>query len=71
MFAAIATVVLMLILNGLPWLYHPCLKNERFLRATDDRFFIVIEARDPLFYRRKSQEFLKSLGATAVEALEA
>lgn len=71
LFAAIGCVTMMLLLSKLPWLYHPCLKNERFLRASDDRFFIVIEARDPLFYRRKSQEFLKSLGATAVEALEA
>lgn len=68
--SAIGAVVFMLMLNKLPWLYHPCFKSERFLRATDDRFFIVIEARDPKFYRRRTQAFLESLGATAVEALE-
>ncbi len=69
--AAIGCVVCMMLLNKLPMLYHPCLKNERFLRATDDRFFIVIEACDPKFYREKTQTFLESLGADAVEAIEA
>ena len=69
--AAIGTVVFMLGLNKLPWLYHPVFKSERFARATDDRFFIVIEARDPRFYREKTEDFLRSLGALEVEELEA
>jgi hypothetical protein len=68
--AAVGCVLLLLLLNRLPWLYHPCFRSERFLRATDDRFFIVIEARDPKFYRGRTEEFLRSLGAAAVEALE-
>jgi len=52
-------------------LYHPVFKSDRFRRASDDRFFIVIEARDPKFYRVKTEEFLDALGATAVEELEA
>ena len=71
LFAAIGAVVLMFVLNKLPRLYHPVFKSQRFLRATDDRFFIVIEARDPRFYREKTEDFLRSLGATAVEPLEA
>jgi len=69
--AATSCVGLMLLLNGLPWLSHPLLGNKRFLRATDDRFFIVIESRDPRFFRSRTEEFLKSLGAKAVEAVEA
>ena len=69
--AAIGCVVSLLGLNKLPWLYHPCFKSERFRRATDDRFFIVIEARDPQFYSSRTESFLRSLGATAVEPLEA
>ena len=69
--AALGTVTCLLLLNKLPMLYHPCFKSERFLRASDDRFFIVIEARDPEFYRNKTESFLQSLGATAVEELEA
>jgi Protein of unknown function (DUF3341) len=69
--AATSCVGLMLLLNGLPWLSHPLLANKRFLRATDDRFFIVIESRDPRFFRSRTEEFLKGLGAKAVEAVEA
>jgi hypothetical protein len=68
--AAMGCVVLLMLLNKLPCLYHPCFKSERFLRATDDRFFIVIEARDPLFSRGETEEFLRSLGPDAVEELE-
>ena len=68
---SIGTLVILLLLNKLPMLYHPCFKSERFLRATDDRFFIVIEARDPKFSRSRTEAFLKTLGAAAVEALEA
>jgi hypothetical protein len=68
--SAVGCVILMFALNKLPMLYHPCFKSERFLRASDDRFFIVIEARDPKFYRNRTEEFLESLGATAVEELE-
>jgi hypothetical protein len=60
-----------MLLNKMPWLYHPCFKSKRFLRATDDRFFIVIESHDSLFVRGKTGEFLESLGPVAVEELEA
>ncbi len=69
--AAVGCVVMMFGLNKLPMLYHPVFKSDRVRRASDDRFFIVIEARDPKFYRGKTEAFLDSLGATAVEALEA
>ncbi|MFM7807120.1 MAG: DUF3341 domain-containing protein [Planctomycetota bacterium] len=69
--AATSCVGLMLLLNGLPWLSHPLLANKRFLRASDDRFFIVIQARDPRFFRSRTEEFLKGLGAKVVEAVEA
>jgi len=70
LFSALGCVVLLMLLNGLPRLYHPCFKSERFGRATDDRFFIVIETRDPLFYRARTEVFLRSLGSAAVEELE-
>ncbi len=69
--AAVGCVVMMFGLNKLPMLYHPVFKSDRFRRASDDRFFIVIEARDPKFYRVKTQAFPDALGATAVEELEA
>jgi hypothetical protein len=68
--SALGTVGFLLLLNGLPRLYHPVFKSARFARATDDRFFIVIEARDPKFVRTRTEEFMKSLHPISVEALE-
>ena len=71
LFAAIGTVVGMLVFNNLPLHYHPLLKNERFRRVTDDKFFLVIEARDPKFSRTRTEAMLRSLGPSTVEAVEA
>lgn len=68
--ASLTAVFGMMIINGLPRLYHPLFKSKRFARATDDRFFIVIEARDPKFSRSRTEEFLQSLHPASVEALE-
>ncbi|RJP21901.1 MAG: DUF3341 domain-containing protein [Candidatus Omnitrophota bacterium] len=68
--SAVTTVFALFGLNGLPRLYHPVFTNQRFRRATADRFFIVIEANDPLFDAEKTQSLLSSLGATAVEVVE-
>ena len=68
--AALGAAGLMLLLNGLPRLYHPTLKSARFARATDDRFFLVIEARDPKFSRRTTEALLESFDPISIEALE-
>lgn len=70
LFSALACVKLMFLFNGLPMLYHPLFKSNRFRRATNDRFFISIESRDPKFLPKKTEEFLRSLGPVAVEAVE-
>lgn len=70
LFAALTCVFGMFLLNGLPRLYHPLFRSNRFLRATNDKFFLVIEARDPRFLRGKTEAFLKSLNPVAVEAVE-
>ncbi|MEE9385576.1 MAG: DUF3341 domain-containing protein [Nannocystaceae bacterium] len=59
----------MLGLNGLPRLHHPVFNSERFRRATDDRFFIAVEARDPN-YGPQTRRLLESTGAASVEELE-
>lgn len=68
--AALTAVFGMLLLNKLPWLYNPLFKNRRFRRVTNDRFFIVIYASDPLFAEPKIASLLLALGATAVEKVE-
>ena len=67
LFSAFAAFFGMWGLNGMPRLYHPLFTNKRFRRATQDRFFIVIEARDPQFDAAKTRAFLASLGGSPVE----
>ena len=59
--AAITTLVGMLALNKLPQLYHPLFRSGRFKRATDDRFFISIEAADPQFDAERTRSLLEGL----------
>ena len=70
LFSALTTVGLMFAFNGLPQLYHPLFRSKRFRRASDDRFFVVIEARDPRYFKARTSEFLESLDPVAVEEVE-
>jgi len=68
--AALTTVFAMLALDRLPMFYNPLFKSERFRRATDDRFFIAIDAGDPEFEEQATEELLRSAGAAAIERIE-
>jgi Alternative complex III, ActD subunit len=68
--AALAAVLGMLALNGLPRPYHPVFNVPAFERATRDRFFLCIEATDPQFDRSRTRSFLESLRAQAVFEVE-
>lgn len=70
LFAAIAAVLGMLALNGLPMPYHPIFNAPRFALASRDRFFLCIETKDPLFDREKTGRFLATLGARVVSEVE-
>lgn len=69
LFAALATFFGVLMLNGLPRFYDPYSQSERFRRATADRFFISIDARDAAFDAPRLQHLLTEAGATAVETI--
>jgi hypothetical protein len=56
--AALLGALGMLALNRLPQPYHPVFNVERFGLATQNRFFLCIEARDPYFEREETREFL-------------
>ncbi len=70
LFSAFGAFFGMLALNQLPELYHALFTSERFRRATSDRFFISIEAKDPRFDLEKTRAFLETLGGTAIETVE-
>jgi hypothetical protein len=54
----------------LPQPYHPVFNAERFALATRDRFFLVIEARDPKFDHDRVLEFMNTLNAKEVIDVE-
>jgi ActD protein len=64
--AALAAVLGMFFLNGLPQPYHPVFNVPRFAMASRDRYFLVIEARDPQFDRDATRRFLLDLKASEV-----
>ena len=70
LFAAVSCFAAMFFFNDLPKFFHPAFRSSRFKRATSDRFFVSIEAADPLFDSRETEQLLRSLGATHVERLE-
>ncbi len=70
LFAAGAAVVGMLALNGLPRPHHPIFNANRFERASNDRFFLCIEATDAKFDIKRTAAFLTSLDAIHVSEVE-
>jgi hypothetical protein len=64
--ASLAALFGMMVLNGLPKLYRPVFNVPRFAQATQDRFFLCIEATDAQFDRVMTRQFLAGLSAAEV-----
>jgi len=71
LFAAITAVLGIFLLNGLPQLYHPVFNHGDFAKASDDGFFLIIEAADARFDRDETVRFLEALGGDRVSLVEA
>ncbi len=71
LFSAFTAIIGMLFFNRLPQWYHPLLKKDRFLRTSDDRFVIAIEAADPNFDEHKVRSMLTSIGGHNIDVVEA
>lgn len=70
LFTAFATIGGMFFLNKLPMHYHPVLKAPQFVRALDDRFYIVIEANDPKFNAVETRALLQRAGGKDIVEIE-
>jgi mono/diheme cytochrome c family protein len=67
LFSALTAVFGMLALNKLPLPSHPLDLKERFARSTDDRFYVLVQASDPVFDERDTRTLLEQSGAAVVE----
>lgn len=70
LFSALAAVGGMFVLNLLPEWYHPVFASKTFKRVTTDRFFIAVEAIDPIFDKQKTLAFLNTLNGLSIESIE-
>jgi hypothetical protein len=61
LFGAFSAVIGMLALNRLPQPYHPVFNAPRFVRASQDAFFLAVPAADPKFDAEATRGFLMSL----------
>jgi hypothetical protein len=64
--AALAAVLGMLAMNGLPRPHHPLFGVPQFDRATRDRFFLCVLKADPLYHERTTRKLLEQLDAREV-----
>ena len=70
LFGTFGAVFGMFHINRLPTLHHPLFNSEQFKKATDDGFFVSMEATDKHFDETKTRAFLESIGGTNIELVK-
>jgi len=70
LFTAFATLTGLFLLCRLPRHYHAVMKQAHYARANDDRFFVVIEARDPLYDPAGTRALLAEIGGREIAELD-
>ncbi len=68
--SALTAVFGMFAMNGLPMPYHPVFNVPAFERASQDRFFLCIEATDTKFDAAATRAFLEGLHPLEVSEVE-
>jgi len=69
--ASFGSLIGMFLLNRLPRLHHPLLKNRKFCSgASHDKFILVIETADPKFNDQETRKLLASAGSKHIELVE-
>jgi hypothetical protein len=71
LFASLAAFFGTLWLAGLPLLHHPVFNLPAFARASNDRFFLIVEGHDVLLGSEHAKESLNQLGALSITEVEA
>lgn len=66
LFAALFTFFGLWAINKLPAFFHPVMQHPSFPKATDDKFFISVEATDAKFDVATTRSLLEGLGAHEV-----
>lgn len=66
--AVLIALIAMLLLNGLPALYHPVFNIDAFVEHSSDGYFLCIRASDARFDRDDTRDFL--LGESPVDVTE-
>ncbi|HEX6982648.1 MAG TPA: DUF3341 domain-containing protein [Balneolaceae bacterium] len=67
--SAFAAVFGMISLNNLPRFHNPLFNAERFEKASDDGFFVCVEASDDLFSEEKVSKLFSDADATHIETI--
>jgi len=67
LFSAFTSVLGMLALNGLPKFSNPVFSNSKFDRATNDRFFLYVDASDKYYNRESVRELLTSVHPASLD----
>jgi hypothetical protein len=67
LWSGLAAAFGMIAMNGLPTLYHPLFNAPNFRNgATNDKFFLCLEATDPMFSLVNTRAFLEAHHPTSV-----
>lgn len=67
--SAFAATFGMIALNNLPRFHNPLFNSDRFGKASDDGFFVCIEAEDELYEEEKVIKLFNNAGATHIETI--
>ncbi|MBS1702295.1 MAG: DUF3341 domain-containing protein [Armatimonadetes bacterium] len=70
LFSAFSAAIGMFIYNKLPMPYHPIFNAKNFERASQDRFFLAIEAADPSYDEGKIEKLMREHGAVEVSTCD-
>jgi Protein of unknown function (DUF3341) len=69
--AALSAVFGMLAFNGLPRPHHPVFNVPSFVLASRNRFFLCLQARDPLFETESASRFLEDQHPKSISVVPA